>query len=216
MTSKTTPSITSSQASAAGPSPSATPDGQTTAPSGQAPAPANPTPKRAGRKATPTPGTCGPTSIGSSESLNLTCALASRLQVQLATVGSMEYRQTWKLKATPAGRWYWAHTASGHPTSASEFFGWPKTPHASDGEGGVMEIRPGTTGHYKLRDWVMMVCDISDVIDLLIVKTGRSGGYRMSPIFSKWLMGFPPVWCDCGVTATPSSLKSPPNLLKRM
>ena len=29
--------------------------------------------------------------------------------------------------------------------------GW-KTPHASDGEGGEMEIRPGTTGHYKLRD----------------------------------------------------------------
>jgi hypothetical protein len=29
--------------------------------------------------------------------------------------------------------------------------GW-KTPHASDGEGGVMEIREGTAGHYKLRD----------------------------------------------------------------
>lgn len=27
-----------------------------------------------------------------------------------------------------------------------------RTPSASDGEGGVMEIRPGTTGHYKLRD----------------------------------------------------------------
>ena len=27
-----------------------------------------------------------------------------------------------------------------------------RTPGASDGEGGVMEIRPGTTGHYKLRD----------------------------------------------------------------
>ena len=27
-----------------------------------------------------------------------------------------------------------------------------RTPGASDGEGGVMEIRPGTTGHYNLRD----------------------------------------------------------------
>ena len=27
-----------------------------------------------------------------------------------------------------------------------------KTPAASDGEGGVMEIRPGCDGHYKLRD----------------------------------------------------------------
>jgi hypothetical protein len=32
--------------------------------------------------------------------------------------------------------------------------GW-RTPHASDGEGGVMEMREGTTGHYKLRDHVM-------------------------------------------------------------
>lgn len=29
---------------------------------------------------------------------------------------------------------------------------WEKTPHASDGEGGVMEIRPEANGHYKLRD----------------------------------------------------------------
>jgi len=32
--------------------------------------------------------------------------------------------------------------------------GW-RTPHASDGEGGIMEMREGTTGHYKLRDHVM-------------------------------------------------------------
>lgn len=31
--------------------------------------------------------------------------------------------------------------------------GWPKTPQASDGEGGVMEIQPGTKGKYKLRDY---------------------------------------------------------------
>jgi hypothetical protein len=34
--------------------------------------------------------------------------------------------------------------------------GWPKTPQASDGDGGTMEIRPGTTGKYKLRDWVQI------------------------------------------------------------
>lgn len=31
--------------------------------------------------------------------------------------------------------------------------GGEKTPQASDGQGGVMEIRPGTTGKYKLRDF---------------------------------------------------------------
>ena len=34
--------------------------------------------------------------------------------------------------------------------------GW-KTPHASDGEGGVMEMRPDANGHYKLRDMAQMV-----------------------------------------------------------
>lgn len=32
---------------------------------------------------------------------------------------------------------------------------WP-TPHASDGEGGIMEMRDGCSGHYKLRDHVQM------------------------------------------------------------
>ena len=40
--------------------------------------------------------------------------------------------------------------------TAMQIDGWPKTPQASDGEGGVMEIRPETTGKYKLRDWAML------------------------------------------------------------
>lgn len=32
--------------------------------------------------------------------------------------------------------------------------GYWRTPHASDGEGGIMEMRSGTAGHYKLRDQV--------------------------------------------------------------
>lgn len=43
--------------------------------------------------------------------------------------------------------------ATSGPTSrgSSEPSGqlWAKTPHASDAEGGIMEIRPGTKGHYK-------------------------------------------------------------------
>ena len=35
--------------------------------------------------------------------------------------------------------------------SATQLAGW-KTPHATDGVGGVMEIRPDADGHYKLRD----------------------------------------------------------------
>jgi hypothetical protein len=44
----------------------------------------------------------------------------------------MEYSQTWKRKTTPAGRSFWAHTASAHRTSASDCSGWP-TPNTLTG-----------------------------------------------------------------------------------
>lgn len=40
--------------------------------------------------------------------------------------------------------------------TAARLTGWEKTPQASDGDGGVMGIRPGTTGKYKLRDYAML------------------------------------------------------------
>jgi hypothetical protein len=51
----------------------------------------------------------------------------------------MEYSETWKEKATPAGRLYWAHTARAHPTSGSGCTGW-LTPSANEDAAG----NPGT------------------------------------------------------------------------
>jgi len=42
------------------------------------------------------------------------------------------------------------------PTSGTGSGYW-RTPNASDGEGGIMEMREGASGHYKLRDHVMPV-----------------------------------------------------------
>lgn len=58
--------------------------------------------------------------------------MESRLRQRFASAGSTLFSQTWKEKATPAGRSYSAHTASAHRTSGSGSGSWP-TPQARDG-----------------------------------------------------------------------------------
>lgn len=96
---------------------------------------------------------------------------------------------------------------------------WEKTPMAGDGDGGVMEIRPGTTGKYKLRDFAQLAAfptttrdsksegkDAPNrtgspslpalvrgvIADIFYVPTGRR--VVLAPEFSLWLMGFPEAW----------------------
>ena len=98
--------------SAAGNTPCASPDGQPSEKSGPARVRVSRTRWPAKEKAMPTRETSGPKCSGSSESAALNAWLGSKLRALLDTVGSMEYRQTWKEKVTPSGRLYWAHTAS--------------------------------------------------------------------------------------------------------
>ena len=81
-----------------------------------------------------TKGISGLSGFGSSASVALTESLANRLKVRLGSDGSTEYSQTWKMKVTPAGRRYWAHTASARRTSDSDYSGWP-TARATDHKG---------------------------------------------------------------------------------
>ncbi len=125
LTSLDTRSATSLLGLPAGVTPSGSLAGPMTDPSGPAPAHASRSPRRAKGKAPTTSATSGQSSSILSASAALSMSLASRLQTRLATVGSMEYRQTWNRKVTPSGRLFWAHTASAHRTPASDFTGWP-------------------------------------------------------------------------------------------
>jgi len=78
-----------------------------------------------------------------------------------------------------------------------------RTPSSSDGEGGVVEIRKGKAGRYKLRDQIMQVSGAISTSSPS--KTEKRGA--LNPAHSRWLMGFPPEWDDCAVTVTPSTLK---------
>ena len=136
MTCEDTSSATSSLESESGATPSGSQDGQMTASCGPAPARANHSARRVSSKEPQTPATFGLSGSGSSASVALSQSLASRLERRFATVGSILFRQTWRVLTTPSGRQLWAHTASAHRTSGSDCTSWP-TPDASvaqDGE----------------------------------------------------------------------------------
>lgn len=127
-------SAISSAEFSAGPMPCVSPDGKIPAESGPALARVSPSRPLANAKEPQTSATYGPSGSISSVSAALSESLASRLQARLGMDGSMEYRQTWKRKVTPAGRLYWAHTASARRTSGNDCGGWP-TPQAHDVSG---------------------------------------------------------------------------------
>ena len=141
------------------------PDGTSTdAGCGPAPAPASLSAPPASSKARKTTATSGPSSSGSSASVALTRYLASRLQTRLATTGSTMFRQTWKEKATPSGRSYWAHTASGHRTSGNGCGSWP-TARANDAEkrGQVADDpRNGLVTTARLASWPSPTASLAD------------------------------------------------------
>ena len=109
---------------------------QTTFPFGPAPAHANLSAGPESGLEKKTPATSGRKCFGSSASVALTALLASRSRRRFGSDGSMEYSETWKEKVTPAGRSYWAHTASGRRISGNGCTGWP-SPRTADCQGGV-------------------------------------------------------------------------------
>jgi hypothetical protein len=70
-------------------------------------------------------------------------------------LASTLYTHTWKTRTTPDGNQIISLRASQRKREAG-FSPREKTPQASDGEGGVMEIQEGSAGKYKLRDFAAL------------------------------------------------------------
>lgn len=138
------PSVTFLPESADGASRSGLPDGPTTARSGRVRAPANVSAPQGSSEDSTTSAISGPCSRISSASVALNSSLVSKLKTRFATVGSIEYTQTWKEKVTPSGRMYWAHTASerrtGDTASTGEPYPWPTT-QANNTHGAYQDVQ---------------------------------------------------------------------------
>lgn len=124
-----TPKPISLPESADGLSPSDLPDGTMTDLFGQAHVPASLSAPPARVKRAMTSATFGLRGYLSSPSAALQSSLESRLMTRLDGVGSILFSQTWRRKATPAGRPYYQLAASGRRTLETAFGSWP-TPMA--------------------------------------------------------------------------------------
>ncbi len=96
--------------------------------------------------------TSGLIGTDSSRSVALQSSLVSKLMTRLDTGGSILFKQTWKRKRTPLGRWYSEHTALGRPTSgrgSTSLQTW-RTPAEGDSIRGVHPSPDAKAGQHSL------------------------------------------------------------------
>lgn len=123
-TSLDSPSATSSQESASGLTPCASPGSATTPRSGPCRAHANLSAQQASALGLLILDTCGLTPPGSLLSANLQSSLESRLRARVQNLGSTLYKHTWKQWIMPSGVLRSRLRASVPRTSATGFTGW--------------------------------------------------------------------------------------------
>lgn len=205
-----TPNIISSPALESGATRCASPAGQMPGPCGPDLAHASRSPRQAKEEGLLTSGTFGRRSTISSASAALTSSLVSRLQEKTASAGSTLFKLTWKPWTTPAGRSLFLLRASGRPTSENGFTGWPTTSCNNDRSPRpvVMTREDGSKNQQRLQDFAAIAgpARLTASGQMLTGSDATTGsGDQLSRDLSRWLMGLPPTWSSCAVTAMASS-----------
>lgn len=149
----------------------------------------------------------------SSASAALQSSLESRLRQQLQNRGCAIYKLTWKEKTTPSGLPYSQLVASVPRTNATDCSSarttWP-SPCAQNGAvNGYTDwekvIKRKEAGRQQNLQDVVILAVSGQMLTGSDAWTENSG--QLNPAHSRWLMGYPPEWDDCALTAMPSSRK---------
>ena len=190
------PSAISLPGSAAGVTPSDSPDGPMTDLFGRAVVPVSPLVVRESLGGGVIRAIFGQRGISSSASAALQSSLVSRLRQRLDTDGSILFAMTWSEKATPSGRSVCLLRASAHRTADNGYGSWatPTTRDHKDGNATSCQHVP-------------INCLLGRQIHLSGSSAETASSDQLNPAFSLWLMGYPTAWGSCAGRVMPLSRK---------